>query len=377
MANIYKRGKIYWARATHKGKEYREPLETTSRAIAQERLPEWLERLKASQWGDKPRRTFEETVKKFAAEHLPRLKQTSRQRYTYSLLHLADHMQGKFLDQIGSAVLSEFEDRRRKDGVTNGSIRRDLSCLSSVFSCAEEWEYMTGNPAAAFMRARARRGLKEAPPRTRYLSHEEELLVLDFIRAQLRKVKGNRDRHGYQMLEAAIALAIDTGLRKEEQLALTWREIDLERFQVTVPNIRAKSGVGRSVPILPRTHALLAALPRHKNSQYIFWHAAGQRYTHLYQQLVRIARKLKIADLRWHDLRRTCGCRLIQDYKLPMERVSLWLGHSSVVVTEKIYAFLDVRHLHASVGTDAHISAQTTRTLLDKPAIDVEFQREP
>ncbi len=179
MAKVYKRGNVYWARATHKGKEYREPLDTASKAVAEDRLKEWLEKKKASQWGDKPRRTFEETVRKFTKDHLPRLKRTSQLRYTYSLLQLADHLQGKFLDQIGSAMLSEFESKRRADGVTDGSIRRDLSCLSSIFNCAEEWEYFTGNPAAAFMRARKRRGLKEAPPRTRYLSHEEETQILD------------------------------------------------------------------------------------------------------------------------------------------------------------------------------------------------------
>lgn len=369
MANLYRRGEAWYGRTTHKGKEYRKSLETTSRGVAQERLQEWLERLKASNWGDKSRRSFEETVRKFTAEHLPRLKRTSRLRYTHSLLHLEDHLRGKYLDEITSAVLSAFEERRRQDGVVNGSIRRDLSCLSSVFRCAEEWEYFAGNPAAAYLRSRARRGLKEADPRTRYLSHEEENTILDHVRSKLRGAKGNRDRHGYAMLLAAVVFGIDTGLRKEEQLALTWRDIDLEKREVTIPKERAKSGRARQVPILPRTLALLEALPRHKESTSVFWHRKGQRYTHLYQQLVRITDKLGVGDVRWHDLRRTCGCRLIQDYKLPMERVSLWLGHSSVVVTEKIYAFLDVRHLHEAVGTDAQITAQQPIRLVSNSKI--------
>ncbi len=375
MANVYKRGNVYYARATVRGKEYRECLDTSSKAIAQERLQEWLERKKASHWGDKPRRTFEETVTKFLEEYMPTLKRSSQERYTHSLLHLSDHLQGKFLDQITSAALSEFENKRRQDGVTNGSIRRDLSCLSSVLRSAEEWEYITGNPAAAYMRARARRGLKEAPPRTRYLGHEEEEKILSYVTAKLRTVKGNRDQHGWLMFQAAFCFAIDVGFRKEEQLAVRWDEVDLEREEAIVPNPRAKGGIGRRVPILPRTKALLLALPRSKHGKHVFWHRNGQRYTHMYQQLARIAKKLGITDMRWHDLRRTCGCRLIQDYKLPMERVSLWLGHSSVVVTEKVYAFLDVRHLHDSVGTGAQKSAQENGGLLDRPSIDVEFQR--
>ena len=58
-----------------------------------------------------------------------------------------------------------------------------------------------------------------------------------------------------------------------------------------------------------------------------------------------------IPDLWWHDLRRTCGCRLLQDYKLTMEAVSKWLGHSSIEPTQRVYAFLETKHLHQAVGT--------------------------
>lgn len=356
MANIYSRNGTWYARATYNGDEFRETLETTSRAVAQERLQEWLKRLKACNWGERPRRTFAETRDKFTSEHMPRLKRSSQTRYVVSLLNLSVHLEGKHLDEIGSAVLSEFEDARRKEGVTNGTIRRDLACLSSLFSSAEEWEFCQGNPAAAYLRSRRKRGLKEAPPRSRYLSQEEEQDFLVWIAAKI-KSSTARDKHAYTMFEAAFAMAIDVGLRKEEQLALTWREVDLERREIMVPNERAKGGIGRWVPILPRTEALLRALPRHKDSVYVFWTREGQRYFDLYQQLARVAVRVGVRDLRWHDLRRTCGCRLIQDWQMPMERVKLWLGHSSVLVTEKVYAFLDVRHLHKSVGTVSHIAS--------------------
>lgn len=58
-----------------------------------------------------------------------------------------------------------------------------------------------------------------------------------------------------------------------------------------------------------------------------------------------------MAPFSWHDLRRICGCRLLQGQratelgshpKLAMEEVSKWLGHSSISVTERHYAFLTV-----------------------------------
>ncbi len=35
---------------------------------------------------------------------------------------------------------------------------------------------------------------------------------------------------------------------------------------------------------------------------------------------------------------------------MEMAEVSKWLGHHSVVVTEKAYAFLEVQNLHAAVA---------------------------
>ena len=69
-------------------------------------------------------------------------------------------------------------------------------------------------------------------------------------------------------------------------------------------------------------------------------------------------RRAGLKALRWHDLRRTCGCRLLQDHAMSMEGVKEWLGHSTVVVTERTYAFLEIEHLHRAVANAAQKSAQ-------------------
>jgi integrase/recombinase XerD len=77
------------------------------------------------------------------------------------------------------------------------------------------------------------------------------------------------------------------------------------------------------------------------------------------------ARKAGIEDLTLHDLRRTCGCRLLQDYGASMEVVSRWLGHSSIVVTERCYAFLRVEDLHRAIekGRENVIQIDAKRAL--------------
>lgn len=407
MAGIYRRKghRTWYGRVEHKGKDHRKSLETDDRKVARQRLEQWVEELKKTQWGEKPRLTYDDAAKKFITEHLPLLKGGIEGRtakgYLRALVLLAETFEGVALEDIGSGKLSEYEQYRRRQGVTSGTIRGDLWVLSSVLSRAEEWEWVTGNPVAAYLRSRAKQKLLlPAEHRTRYLSHEEEATILSRCRGlkTLRKGSSEPGEAGEEvdhiMLAAGIAITIDVGLRKEELLSAVWDNIDLERREWTVPPDVAKSGRMRVIPILPRSLAILERMPRSQDTSHVLWHTErgrATRYTDILPALdnvstggrSRIIRRemtklslkrieptdKEIADIRsladanawapaiedliWHDLRRTCGCRLLQDHRLSMEEVSKWLGHSSVKVTEASYAFLNVRHLHQAVERGA------------------------
>jgi integrase len=168
--------------------------------------------------------------------------------------------------------------------------------------------------------------------------------------------------------------AIDTGLRREEQFGLTWDKVDLKAGEILLDG-STKSGKPRRVPLLPRTARILAQLPRHIRSKYVFCHHNGDRFVHMNKGMKAARRRAGLKALRWHDLRRTCGCRLLQDHAMSMEGVKEWLGHSTVVVTERMsvkewlghstvvvtertYAFLEIEHLHRAVANAAQKSAQ-------------------
>lgn len=357
MAKIFKRGNTYYGRVTYRGREYRRSLETTVARVAQQRMVQFVSDVKDGKWGQAARRKFEEAVEKFIATHMPRLKLSSAKRYTVSLLNLHDHFTRKYLDEITSASMIAFETARRADGVTDSTIRRDLACLSAVFSCAQEHEWVKENPVTAYLKKAKRRGLTEGDPRNRFLSPDEEARLFGLIAEKRAKAKGNRDIHGWRMQEAAFAFTIDTGLRDEEVFGLEWKNLDLEARQVTVPARRAKSGHMRQVPLLARSVALLAALPRSKHSQIVFWHRRGQRYSQMYTPLRRLCEELDIEPCSFHDLRRTCGVRLLREHRMNMGEVSQWLGHSSILVTERVYAFLSIDELHRAVqATEARLA---------------------
>src|SRR5690606_33030645 len=106
----------------------------------------------AAGWGDKPRRPLNEVADEFILQHLPTLRPGSAKRYGVSLDWLDKKLGARFLDDIGSAELVEFETWRRSMGASPPTIRRDLACLSSVYSFAIEREWVSTNPVGPFLR---------------------------------------------------------------------------------------------------------------------------------------------------------------------------------------------------------------------------------
>lgn len=297
--------------------------------MAREREKRYLDDLKANNWGEKKKQIFNDAAEKMIQEHFPNVKKSSAVRYACSLEHLIDHFSGMTLNEISFKDMYAFEKKRSQLGRSPSTIRRDFACLSVLFSCAMEWEWYDKNPVIPFLRARKKKGLTEAQARTRYLSKEEETKIL---------------QAASKTMAPLIEFAIDTGLRREEQFSLQWSQVNLKEREIHIGAKSSKSGKQRFVPIAERSLSILENMPRNLKSRYVFTNGSGRRYSkaspYIYDALQTAAKKAKVEDLRWHDLRRTCGCRLLQDKGFLMEEVRDWLGHSSVTVTERIYAFL-------------------------------------
>lgn len=344
--NLRKRGRVWWFKIRHGGKDHEGSLQTDNLSIAKSRVEAVRKDLTASKFGEKPIRTFDEAARRFSAEHYKTLRPSSRKRYAVSLVNLTDHFQGVRLIDIGSALLGDFERARLATGVTSSTVRRDLACLSSVFGRAEEWEWVTSNPVKPFKRGRGKAGLREGAARTRYLSPGEEAAVLGKASPRLK---------------AAMMFAIDTGLRKEEQFSLTWADVDLDAREITVRAEIAKSGKARRVPLQDRARDVLLALARGLGEVPVFQTEAGARYGQTshwhYDGLQAACKRAGVKRCSWHDMRRTCGCRLLQDLHLRIEAVSEWLGHGDVRITQQRYAFLKIDMLHDAIRTPSQVIA--------------------
>ena len=167
-------------------------------------------------------------------------------------------------------------------------------------------------------------------------------------------------------LEAPIAVAALTGLRRGELLALQWKHVDLDKSSLFVAasleHSRAASGrvrfkgpksktSRRAIPLAPECVMLLRS---HKAQQEEERRVAGDAYLDndlvfpnpdgtpwppdtFTVQFSKLARSLGMRGFRFHDLRHAFASLTLGD-GVSIKEVQALLGHSSPVVTLSVYA---------------------------------------
>jgi integrase len=106
-------------------------------------------------------------------------------------------------------------------------------------------------------------------------------------------------------LELAIRLAYFTGMRLGEIAGLQWQRIDFDRRIITLYAEGTKTGKGRRVPLVPEVVEALRAFPRRLDGFVL-----GTTSANLSPQFTRLAARLEIEDLRFHDLRHSAATNL-------------------------------------------------------------------
>jgi integrase len=188
---------------------------------------------------------------------------------------------------------------------------------------------------------------------------QREVLDVDGARRFLAAVKGNR-------LEAMFVLALVTGMRPGEYLALQWGDIDFSTGEIRIQRSlsRIKGKVLLDEPKTPRSRrtvsvptSVLELLKKHsrqqakenkpstavgsEKSQFVFSTEAGtplDLHNVRYQYLKPLLRKAGLpATLRLYDLRHACATILMMAGQNP-KVVSERLGHASVVMTLDTYS---------------------------------------
>jgi integrase len=143
-------------------------------------------------------------------------------------------------------------------------------------------------------------------------------------------------------LTPVVLLAMNTGLRKGELLALDWSDINLQARMLTVRPENAKSGKQRHVPLNIEAMTVLRKWASQAGDSGSVFGIASVKTS--WDTLLTTA---QIENFRFHDLRHHFASRLVMA-GVDLNTVRELLGHADLTMTLR-YAHLAPEHLAAAV----------------------------
>ena len=211
-------------------------------------------------------------------------------------LHLLPALGNSRLDRIGTRDVEKYKARKLSEGLAPKTINNHLAVLRRILRVAVEWEVINSCTPI--------RPLKVKQPEVRFLSFADAQSLVDAVEDSWR---------------AMVVVALNTGLRQGELLALRWEHIDLSTGRLVVRDNDWKGQIGtpkggrnREIPLNKAARAALMA-HRHGRGPLVFCHTDGSRLT--YHQcrypLQRACLKAGIPQVQWHALRHTFASHLV------------------------------------------------------------------
>ncbi|MGB7977603.1 MAG: site-specific integrase [Chlamydiales bacterium] len=178
--------------------------------------------------------TFAAFIDKYIDLELPK-KPKSYKKQRMQLLWWKQQLGDYFLVYVTNSMISELRDKLLSEKLPKGTKRtssttnRYLAALSHAYTVAmKDWGWVNENPVLKVRRP------KENKARERFLEkHEIEVLLNECL-----KIKS-------PYIYPVVFLAIATGARKGELLALKWKDIDFTRARLTFRD--TKNGKSRSI----------------------------------------------------------------------------------------------------------------------------------
>ncbi|MBD3203705.1 tyrosine-type recombinase/integrase [Candidatus Woesearchaeota archaeon] len=262
---------------------------------------------------------------------------------------------GQFkLNDITPLLIERYRAERLETGVKKSSTNRELALLKKMFNLAIDWDYVRDNPVKKVKLFSEKDNLKE-----RVLSQKEEIRLLEETADHLSPI---------------VLTALNTGMRRNEILNLTWVHVQLKQRIIHVT--KTKSGKNRVVPINDVVYEILKEKQKHSKSEYVFVNPeTGKPFKSIRHSFENACRRAGIKNLRFHDLRHTFACRMIEK-GCDIETLRDLLGHHSITVTQRyIHTTLDrkrqaVELLSAQNGADlSHICHMDERETKDRSSI--------
>lgn len=240
---------------------------------------------------------------------------------------------------ITSAQIQKFYNDLYKKGKRTTQIKELNKVLKVFFNYLIREDIVLKNPCCNI----------EIPGKKEEIDNKNDLYILshDEVKKILLYLKGNK----YELI---FKMALFTGMRQGELLALTWDDIDLKNKIIHVfktfkrvyeyENETTKKLVNKiqtvksknSVRDIPISNELYSLLNIQSNKQgYVFKDESGEILSAkiVYYEWLKILDYCNIKHIKFHALRHTFASNLLEN-KVDIKTVSDLLGHSDITITQ-------------------------------------------
>lgn len=333
------RGDQLYGRKRIRGRLHRWTLRTSDVEVARERVKADIEKLnRAAFYASEQHARYDDVVASWAELHITHeVGPTTARRYAVSLRQLEPMLRGLYLDQVDAEKVKQIVELRRAAGVSNATIRRDLTALASVLNFAEVDDNV-------------------ALDRLRRVKERRDPIVLP-DEAHILRVIGRAPGRLPELIHAAWK----TGCRLEELVLAERSKLDHARRQLTV---RGKGNKVRVIDLdFGGAYEILRKLPPMLGCRWLFWHHAGQPYQNLSSRFAALVRaELRVAEkqaeaaghaepdfrlFRFHDLRHRHAVDWLKAGRSIYD-LQQRLGHASIKTTEIYLKYLTPEEARAT-----------------------------
>lgn len=296
------------------GRIWRRSLGTTDRAVAERRFRD----LRFETPGD----SIGDAVDLYLKEKSGRRSYQSMLTCWRALKPLFGHLRP---DQVTRELCREYSGRRRKAGVQDGTIIKDLGMLKAAL------RFVNKGAAAVFEMPSA------PPPRERYIDRGEWQALVDAA--------------ALPHLKLFITLAWSTAARASALYELEWSQVDFNRGkhgQIRLSKGQARQKGRSTVPITAAARAALDEAHRARTCDYVIeW--GGKPVKSVKRAFEEACRRAGLVDVTPHTLRHSAAVAMAEA-GVPMHEIAAYLGHTDPRVTFRVYARFSPEHLRRAAA---------------------------
>ena len=350
---IRKRGKSYSVvvfngkDANGKKKYIWETFRTSDQA--QKRLTELLHQIDTGTLA-RPKGTLGEFTEQWLRDYAkPNLAPTTYQGYVGIYRSGIGPILGNILlKDLRPSHIQEYIALKLSKNVSNTTVRHHITFLHSVLETAIKWQLLIRNPI-------------DSVTMPKIVKHEMNILNEQQAKTILQAVQGTN----YYSL---FALALYTGMRKSELLALQWNDVDLLMAELSISKSSHRLNTGeyivkstktaksnRRIALSKKTCTMLKqhlkkemnrcsktspkTSPKFPKDRLLFCEPNGKplKPNTIGQHWTRLLRRLNYPNIRFHDLRHTHASWMLKKGVSP-KVIQERLGHSTISTTLDIYS---------------------------------------